>query len=117
MDDEENVLLDKEAIARLSALWQEAQKKNDLHGLYRVIGQAGKEARAVEKQKSQTDVTEAEETAKAAKKVSDAKNGVHDVSVGAPSGVGSGVKSSVQTLAATNVNDISDEDYAALVAG
>ena len=33
MDDEENVLPDKETIARLSTQWQEAQKKNDLPGL------------------------------------------------------------------------------------
>ena len=117
MDDEENVLLDKETIARLSTQWQEAQKKNDLPGLYRVIGQAGKEARAVTKLKSQTDATEAEEAAKTAKKVSDAKNGVHDVSVGTPSGVGSGVKSRAQVESATNVNDISKEDYEAYVAG
>ena len=67
--------------------------------------------------KSQTDVTEAEETAKAAKKVSDAKNGVHNLSVGTPSGVGSGVKSRAQVESATNVNDISKEDYEAYVAG
>ena len=117
MDDEENVLLDKEAIARLSTLWKEAQTKHDVPGLYRVIGQAGKEARTVTRQKSQTDATEAEETAKTAKKVSDAKNGVHDVSVGTPSGVGSGVKSRAQVESATNVNDISKEDYEAYVAG
>ena len=116
MDDDENVLLDKPAIARLSTLWQEAQKKNDLHGLYRVIGQAGKEARAAERLKSQANVTEAEETAKAAKKVSDAKNGVHDVSVGIPSGVGSGVKSRAQVEQITDINDFSDDDYKAYVA-
>ena len=116
MGDGETVLLDKEAIARLSVLWQDAQKKGDVPGLYRVIGQAGKEARAVERQKAKADVTEVEETAKAAKKVSDTKNGVGDVSVGTPSGVGSGVKSSAETLKATSVNDISDADYAALVA-
>jgi translation elongation factor EF-1beta len=115
MDDEENVLLDKEAIARLSTQWQEAQKKYDLHGLYRVIGQAGKEARAVERQKSQAAVTETKETAKAAKKVSDSKNGVHDLSVGVPSGIGSG-KSRTQVESATSINDISDDDYAKFVA-
>lgn len=115
MDDEENVLLDKEAIARLSTSWQEAHKKQDLHGLYRVVGQAGKEARAVEKQKSQANVTEAEETAKTAKKVSDAKNGVHNMSVGAPSSVGSGKKSKAQIEQITNLNDFSDEDYAKYV--
>ena len=117
MDDEENVLLDKEAIARLSTQWQEAQKQFDLHGLYRVIGQAGKEARTVERQKSQANVTEAEETAKAAKKASDTKSGVHDLSVGAPSGIGSGVKSRAQIESVTDVKDISKEDYEAYVAG
>jgi len=116
MDDEENVLLDKAAIARLSTQWQEAQKNNDLHGLYRVVGQAGKEARAAEKAKSLVAVTEVEEAAKAAKKVSDVKNGVHNLAISAPSAVGSGVKSREQTLKATSVDDISDEDYAALVA-
>lgn len=116
MDDEENVLLDKESIARLSILWQEAQKTHDLHGLYRVVGQAGKEARVAEKQKAQANVTEAEEAAKAAKKVSDVKNGVHSVSVGAPSGMGGG-KSRAQIEGATNVDQISDEDYAKYVAG
>ena len=116
MDDEDNVLLDKEAIARLSAQWQEAQKKGDIHGLYRVVGQAGKEARAVEKQKSKATVAETEEAAKAAKKVADVKNGVHDMSVGTPSGSGSGVKSKAQIMSATNVNDISDADYAKYIA-
>jgi len=117
MDDDENVLLEKDAIARLSALWQEAQKQGDVPGLYRVIGQAGKEARAVERQKSQANVTEVEETAKAAKKVSDAKNGVHDLSIGAPSGAGSGVKSKAQIESETDVKNISKEDYEAYIAG
>ena len=116
MDDEDNVLLDKEAISRLSTLWQEAQKKNDLHGLYRVVSQAGREARAVVKQKAQASVTETEEAAKAAKKVSDARNGVHDMSVGTPSGGGSGVKSRAQIEKITNLNDFSDEDYAKYIA-
>jgi hypothetical protein len=115
MDDDENVLLDKEAIARLSTLWQEAQKKNDLHGLYRVVGQAGKEARLVERQKSQADVTKTEEDAKSAKKVSDVKNGVHNLAIGTPSGIGSG-KSRAQVENATDISDISDEDYAKYVA-
>lgn len=117
MDDEENMLVDKEGVARLSALWQEAHKKFDLHGLYRVIGQAGKEARLAEKQKSQADVTKTKEEAEAAKKVSDTKHGNHDLAVGTPSGVGSGVKSRAQVESATRHQDISKEDYEAYIAG
>lgn len=115
MDDEDNVLLDKEAIARLSTLWQEAQSNHDLHGLYRVIGQAGKEAKLAERQKAQADVAKAKEDAQTAKKVSDSKNGVHDVSVGSPTGIGNG-KSRSQIESATNVDDISNEDYAKFIA-
>jgi hypothetical protein len=117
MDDEDKVILDKEAIARLSTQWQEAQKNGDVPGLYRVIGQAGKEARLAERQKAQANVTEVEETAKAAKKVSDTKHGNHDLAIGTPSGAGSGLKSREQILSVTNVNDISKEDYEAYVAG
>ena len=115
-DEEGNSLLDKEATARLSTAWQEAQKKGDVPGLYRVIGQAGREVRALERQKAQADLTETEEAAKAAKKVSDARNGVHDMSVGTPSGGGSGVKSRAQIEKITNLNDFSDEDYAKYIA-
>lgn len=115
MDDDDNVTVDKDTIARLSALWQEAQKTQDLHGLYRVVGQAGKEARLAQKQKAEADVTKVEEDAKAAKRVSDAKNGVHDLSIGTPSGVGGG-KSRAQVESATSTEDISDEDYAKYVA-
>jgi hypothetical protein len=115
MDDEDNVLIDKEAVARLSTLWQEAQKNNDLPGLYRVIGQAAREARLAEKQKSQADVTKVEEVAKAAKKVSDTKHGNHDLAIGTPSGIGNG-KSRTQVESATSINDISDDDYAKYVA-
>lgn len=115
MDDEDNVILDKQSIAKLSASWKEASANHNVDGLYRVVGQAIRETRAVEKQKSQANVTEAEETAKTAKKVSDAKNGVHNISVGAPSSVGSGKKSKAQIEQITSVNDISDEDYAKYV--
>lgn len=115
IDDKGDVVLDEETVKRLSDLWKEAQRKQDLHGLYRVVAQAGKEARLVEKQKTKADATKVEEDAKVAKKVSDTKNGVHDVSVAPPSGI-SGGKSIAQINSATNVKDISDEDYAKLVA-
>jgi len=116
LDDDDNVLLDKESVAKLSTLWKEAQGKQDINALYRVVGQAIREVKVVEKQKAQADLTETEEAAKAAKKVSDARNGVHDMSVGTPSGGGSGVKSRAQIEKITNLNDFSDEDYAKYIA-
>ena len=110
MDDESNVVVDQETVKRLSDQWQEAQKNQDLHGLYRVVGQAGREAKLALKQKTEADVTKVSEDAKAAKKASDVKNGIHDLSVGAPSGIG-GVKSRTQIENATSADDISDEDY------
>jgi signal recognition particle GTPase len=115
-DDDGEVIVSKEVIASLNKEWQEAQTKQDPHALYRVVSKAGKEARSAIKQKADTDLTEADEAAKAAKKASDSKNGVHDLSVGTPSGSGGGPKSAAHVAKMTNVNDISDEDYAAYVA-
>lgn len=115
MDDEDNVLLDKETIARLNISWQEAQKNHDLHALYRVVSQAGKEARLAEKQKAHEDITKTEEDAKAAKKASDTKHGINDLSIPAPSGIGGSGKSWTQAQKITKLSELSDEDYAKLI--
>ena len=100
LDDEGELLVSSEVRERLGEAWKEAK---DVNGLYRVVGQAGREARKAVKEK----VTE---EAEGAKKVSDAKHGNHDLSVGNKTGIGGG-KSITQIASATNVNDISDEDY------
>jgi len=116
MDDNQNTLLDDDAISDLRVQWQEAQGKGDLHGLYRVVSQAGKMARAVEKQKALANVEQVSEEAKVAQKASNTKHGVHDLSISTPSGIGGG-KSRAQIESATSTDDISDEDYASYVSG
>lgn len=116
LDDNDKTVVDQSIVDELSAAWKEATQNRNIPALYRVVGQANREAKAAIKLQAKETVAETENTAKEAKKVSDAKNGVHNLSVGTPSGIGGG-KSMDQIAKATNVNDISDEDYAKWLAG
>jgi hypothetical protein len=108
--DGDTVVVDNESITRLSDSWKAAQKIENVSGLWRVVSQASKEAKLVLLQKTKETVTQIEEGATAAKKASDVKNGVHNLSIPSPSG-SSGTKSRAQIANATSVDDISDEEY------
>lgn len=110
LDEDNNLLVSEEVKVSLAAAWQEALQRQDVHELYKVVGRANKEARSAERAKVETE-------AAAAKKVSDTKHGVHDLSLPTPAGTGGGGKSWASAQKITSVDDISDADYEKLVAG
>ena len=109
MDDDNNVIVSKEVVASIRELWQDARGRQDLHSLYKVVNQANREARLAEKTKVETE-------AATAKKVSDSKHGIHDLSLPNPAGAGGGGKSWAAAQKITSLDDLSDADYEKLVA-
>ena len=109
MNDAREVVLSKEDIETITPLWQEARAAQDVGGLYRLINRANKMVREAEKAAVQDE-------AKEAKKVSDRKHGVNDLSLPTPAGAGAGVKSWAAAQKITSLDDMTDAEYDAIVA-
>lgn len=88
MGEDNTLLISQDDVSALTPLWQEARQKQDLHGLYRVVSQAGKMVRAAERARAREEVKKVEADAQAHKKESDAKHGINDLSISPPAGVG-----------------------------
>jgi len=86
LDENNKVVISENDVSVLAPLWQDARARQDLHGLYRVVSQASRLVRATERAKAQVAVKETEAAAQARKKASDAKAGIHDLSIGSPAG-------------------------------
>ncbi len=72
----------------LSEDWKAAVQSRNVNALYKVVSRANREAKTAIQLKAQTTVTETQEAAKAAKKVSDTRHGINDMAISSPSGNG-----------------------------
>lgn len=118
-DDEGNLVIDvnSEDVTALTQKWKTAVTDKDLLALSDVVTDANKLARRIERTKATEQTDKVRDEERKAKEASDKLAGIHDLGVGAPAaGSGSGM-SWTQAQKIQKVEDISDEDYAKLVAG
>ena len=109
--------VDSPEVVALTDKWTTARGKKDLMALSDLVTDAHKLVRRLDRVKAKTTTESAREEEKTVAKVEKAKAGVNNLSIAKPA-MGSGTGMSWdQAQKITNVNDISAEDYAKLVAG